>query len=714
MSSKQRLSASISIGSVIEQSVKKNIGVLRSGLESVGNEIKTVEKRQRELSKQRGVLVRQGQSVEALDRDYEGLNRTLVKLRRSQERWTRAAGASRRVGSSFSSMVGEIGRSSRTIAIGIGLAGGAIFGLASSTAQLGDNVAKTADKLGIGTDALQELRYAAERSGVATGTFDGALEKMVKNIGLAQQGTGAQKDALDAMGLSAVDLAGMLPEEALATIADRMQGVATQSEKAALANDIFGRSGIGLLVMLRDGSKGLEKLREDARRTGYVMSEQAARDAEVFQDTLLDTQLAAKGLKNTVGSALLPVVTGALRQIGDALISNHENVEVWASTFADGIERALPHIVELGTGLGKVLGITQSVMSTTADLVGGWENFGIIIGGVLASRLVLKVGKFATAVFSLGRAMFALTGASAFVVGAIRAIGVALVANPIGATVAVIAAGAALIWKNWETIGPFFRDMWFTVQEKFAAVGDYVSGAFSKGMATASSAIQTTWTNAKAVLEPVLTWIGDKFNALLGIIQPVIDALKWTIGNAQSGLAAIGIGDGPAVDVGAAARTSAGNSKSGAGSGAGLSPSAQARIDANRARLEKRRKLQANALGGPFGSGWHLTGENGPELKFENRAGYVANNRALRQALTASDRISGGSPMAARLSGMGGRSGVPSGGASNQGVTQEITNHFHAAGVSASELLELAERKMRKQAGGALYDRAPMSGQFGR
>ena len=95
MSSKQRLSASISIGSVIEQSVKKNIGVLRSGLQSVGNEIKTVEKRQRELSKQRSVLVRQGQSVEALDRDYEGLNRTLVKLRRSQERWTRAAGASR-------------------------------------------------------------------------------------------------------------------------------------------------------------------------------------------------------------------------------------------------------------------------------------------------------------------------------------------------------------------------------------------------------------------------------------------------------------------------------------------------------------------------------------------------------------------------------------------------------------------------------------------
>ncbi|MEY8099022.1 hypothetical protein AB9F29_16595 [Falsihalocynthiibacter sp. S25ZX9] len=713
MSSKQRLSASITIGSVIEQSVKKNIGVLRSGLQSVGNEIKTVEKRQRELSKQRNVLVRQGQSVEALDRDYEELNRTLVKLRRSQERWTRAAGASRRVGSSFSSMAGEIGRSARTISFGLGLAGGAIFGLASSTAQLGDDVAKTADKLGIGTAALQELRYAAERSGVATATFDGSLEKMVKNIGLAMDGTGAQKDAFDALGLSASDLATMLPEDALALIADRMQGVATQSEKAALANDIFGRSGLGLLVMLRDGSKGLEKLRNDARRTGYVLSEQAARDAEVFQDTLLDTQLAAKGLKNTVGAALLPVVTGALAQIGDALIANHANIEVWAEAFAGGVERSLPNIIELGKGLGKVLGVTQSVMAATADMVGGWENFGIIIGGVLGSRLIVKVGKFAGAVFGLGRALWVLTGATPFVVGGIRAIGLALVANPIGATIAVIAAGAALIISNWETLGPWFSDMWGVVLEKFDAIATFVGGAFTSTMDAAGSAMKSTWGAVKGFLDPILTWIGDKFTTVLGVIQPVIDALKWTVDNAQGALAAIGVGDNrPTVDVGAAAQESAG--QTGAIVGGAVSPKTQARLDANKARLAKRQNLQTNALGGPFGSGWHLTGERGPELKFENRAGYVANNRALRQAVTMSDRLAGNSPMAARLSGMGGRSGARSGGAPNQGVTQSITNHFHAAGVSASELLELAERKMRKQAQGGLYDRAPSSGPFGR
>jgi len=169
MSKNQRLNATITIGSVLEQSVKRNMGFLKFGLSQVGDAIKGVERRQKELDRQRNVLRKQGQSVEHLDREYEKLERTLVDLRRAQERWNRAAAASRRVGSTFSNMASGIGRNARQIAIGATLAGGAIFGLANSTADLGDNVAKTADKLGIGLGALQELRYAAERSGVWCG-----------------------------------------------------------------------------------------------------------------------------------------------------------------------------------------------------------------------------------------------------------------------------------------------------------------------------------------------------------------------------------------------------------------------------------------------------------------------------------------------------------------------------------------------------------------
>lgn len=702
MSSNQRLNATITIGSVLEQSVKKNVGFLKAGLHSVGDEIKTVERRQRELAKQRKVLEKQGKSVDALDREYEGLTRTLGRLRRAQERWNRAAGASRRVGSTFSAMTSDIGRNARRLAIGVGLAGGAIFGLASSTAQLGDDVAKTADKLGIKIGALQELRYAAERAGVSTSSFDQSLEKMQKNLGEASTGTGTAKDALEELGLSAKDLIKVSPEEALGIIADRMQGVETQAEKAALANDIFGRSGIGMLNMLRDGSRGLKDMREEARRTGYVLSEKAARDAEVFQDTLLDTQLVMKGLKNTVGAELMPVVTGAMRRVGDALIGNREQVKVWATSFADGVETAIPVIGDVVTGIGRVTTVIGGVVASTAEMVGGWENFGIVIGAVLASKTVIRIGKFAKAVFSLGRALFVLAPLGPIVAGGIRLIGAALIANPIGVAIAAIAAGAALIYTNWGKIKPMLMPIIDWMGEKFTWLWDNAGKPLLDGLKLGVEGVGVAWEGMKIALGAVIDWLGEKFDWIWNKIQPVIESLKWVKEKGTGILQSVGLAGPTAVDLGSVSRDSAANPGE---SGHSMSPSQRAGINGFRAKRGLP-PLQTNALGGAFARGWHLTGEKGPELKFENRAGYVADNRAMRQLASHADRVSNlfGGNGAARTAAT----------TATSGVTQQMTIHINAAGASAAEVIAILDRRTRSAAQGGLFDRPPMSGPYGR
>lgn len=609
MSSKnQKLRASITIGSVIEGSVKKNIGILTSGLHQVGNSIKAVEKRQRELAKQRKVLEREGRSVAALDREYEELERQLGSLRRAQERWTRAAAASRKVGQSFRSMASDIGSLARRVTIGAGLAGGAVFGLASSTASLGDNVAKTADKLGIGIEALQELRYAAERSGVSTESFDASLERMTKNLGEAVQGTGTAKDALDQLGLSAADLIHMEPEEALGLIADRMGGVATQAEQAAIAADLFGRSGVGMINMMRGGSRGLRQLREDARRTGYVLSEQAARDSEVFQDTLLDTQLTMKGLKNTVGAELLPVVTDAMRRIGDSLVANRSKVEEWSKSFADGVEKAIPIIGDLATGMGEVGSKVGLVIGKTAELVGGWENLGFVIGAALAAKTALKIGKFAIALGQLGAS-----------VGGIVALG-----GPMSIALAGIAAGSLLIYRHWDDIARVVGKAADKMRE--ASLID-VGGRTEKGNKIPLQKVEKN---------------GQNYGITGGMSRNETDyPFSPYYGGSD-------------------------------------------------------RQVFRRAAGGSHPPGWLLTGERGPEIRYESRGGYVAHNRALRQmAGTARQAAQGGS--AAPVT---------------QTVNQTIT--INAQGASAAEVVRELERRARQKASSALYDRAPATGPFGR
>ena len=48
-----------------------------------------------------------------------------------------------------------------------------------------------------------------------------------------------------------------------------------------------------------------------------------------------------------------------------------------ANGFADGAERALPVIGEIASGIGAIGSVVWSVTEGTADMIGGWENFGM-------------------------------------------------------------------------------------------------------------------------------------------------------------------------------------------------------------------------------------------------------------------------------------------------------------------------------------------------
>jgi phage-related tail protein len=496
MAKNQRLDATITIGSVLQKSVGKNINVIRKGLDSVGGEIKGVIERQKELSKQRKVLERQGKSVEDLDREYEELGRTLDTLRDKQARYARAQKASVQVGSSFKNMTSEVGKVARNSAIGVAAAGAAVFKLAGDTAELGDNIAKTADKLGFGIEAFQELRYAAERSGVSVETFDSSMTAMQKRIGEAANGTGAAKSALEELGLSAQKLSKMKPEDALAAIADEMAKIEDPAKQAALNAALFSRAGVGMINMLRDGSDGLNELREDARRTGNVLTDKAARGAEAFQDSLLDAQKTAQGFRTTVGAALMPAVKQAMDGFTGFMQSNRDEVVAFSEAAADKLGRTIPILFQVAEGAGRISSKVAGVVTKTAEMVGGWENFGVIVGSVMASKAILSIGSFAGSVFTLGKAMWALAPALPVVAGGVRAIGAALIANPIGLTVTAIAGGAALIIANWDKIKPYFDNL--------------------------------------------LGWLGEKFEWVMEKLRPLLNGLQWIKEKGAGAINAVG------------------------------------------------------------------------------------------------------------------------------------------------------------------------------
>lgn len=197
----------------------------------------------------------------------------------------------------------------------LALAGVGGFGaLIQSNITLADQTGKTAQKLGLTTEALSGLRFAAEQTGVSTGTLDTALQRLVRRTAEAAQGTGEAKNAIAELGLDAQTLAAMSPDEQFKAIADAMQGVATQGDKVRLAMRLFDTEGVALVNTLEGGSTQLEEFKKQAGELGILIEEDTAKQAAEFNDTMNRIKRSVTGASLALVEELLPT----LQRMGSA------------------------------------------------------------------------------------------------------------------------------------------------------------------------------------------------------------------------------------------------------------------------------------------------------------------------------------------------------------------------------------------------------------
>lgn len=171
---------------------------------------------------------------------------------------------------------------------GVALGARAFVNFVQHAIDAADEIAKTADKLGVGTEALQELRYAADLAGVSTQTFDLALQRFVRRAAEAAKGTGEAKDAFKEMGIQLTDGNGRLrqAEDLLGDVAEFMGKTSDAGRRLRLAFKLFDSEGVAVVNMLKDGRQALEATRKESRDLGLVWEDSLIRSAEKAHDAL--------------------------------------------------------------------------------------------------------------------------------------------------------------------------------------------------------------------------------------------------------------------------------------------------------------------------------------------------------------------------------------------------------------------------------------------
>lgn len=183
------------------------------------------------------------------------------------------------------------------LAAAAGIAALAVAGQQARAAMnFADEIDDASQKLAIGTDALQEYRFAMTEVGGTAADADTAIKSFNEVLGSAQSGLSPRAmKGFAALGFTKAQLDSFNSgEDALAEVARRIADLSKESEQAAVAEKLGLAS---MLPLLREGADGMEALRRKAQEMGIVMdAELVAKGAQANQEfetmaRVIDVQL---------------------------------------------------------------------------------------------------------------------------------------------------------------------------------------------------------------------------------------------------------------------------------------------------------------------------------------------------------------------------------------------------------------------------------------
>jgi hypothetical protein len=217
--------------------------------------------------------------------------------------------------------LGRLGQTSLVAAASVGALAVAFVG-ASKAMEFGADLAATAKALGIGTEALQELEFAAGEADVPVDALHTSLKALNGTLGAMKSGVGDKrvKEAFAFLRITDADLKGMrTAADLLPVIADRLQRVGTYAEQVQITKKL----GIeALLPMLKDGSAGLEAMAAEARALGLVLDDALVQKLATAQRQM---DVATQVIKTN----LIPIFAGLAVEMGKVAQQITELIKWW-------------------------------------------------------------------------------------------------------------------------------------------------------------------------------------------------------------------------------------------------------------------------------------------------------------------------------------------------------------------------------------------------
>ena len=198
---------------------------------------------------------------------------------------------------------------------------------------------RLAERLGVSTEQLSEMQYAAKRSGVDLESFNAGVTRFEKNISAAAlaneqasttildvgESTNKAAAALRELGLKADVMRTMPLKDQLLAVAVAMAQVPQEADKVRIAMDLFGRGAGNMVALFKQGPEAIQGFIDRGRQLGVVLSGDVVSRGAAAAASLNQLRDAGKGLAITATDLVAPGLTKVVDGLTQKIVAARES-----------------------------------------------------------------------------------------------------------------------------------------------------------------------------------------------------------------------------------------------------------------------------------------------------------------------------------------------------------------------------------------------------
>lgn len=247
-----------------------------------------------------------------------------------------------------------------------------LFELSERFAHWGMDLALTASNIGITTEALQSLDFAAEKSGISQEEMTHSLAHLSRALYEARNGSKEMQAHFARAGITSAQVAGFKnSEDALMALADQLNHIQDPIKRMAVSQELMGRGGFKMVAFLSQGSRAIREEGAELRKLGLQLS-----GPQIH--ALVEVEHAFHRLHsvmNAIGSQIAAYVGPAFSFLVDKFIALYgANKNMVGSAVTSWLDALL---YGLGYVSGTIYNLTKRLMGMGGALKGAFDVGGM-------------------------------------------------------------------------------------------------------------------------------------------------------------------------------------------------------------------------------------------------------------------------------------------------------------------------------------------------